>query len=80
MLNFRNISPIADFYSKIDTDLQLINKNVLYCTHELDKIKKIVVKLENSLNLQKQVDNYFEEDIESDVRKETSPQTDTVEQ
>ncbi len=41
-------------------------KNVLYITHEVDKIKKIVNRIDNTLGLQKQVDEYFDE---------TSPQT-----
>ncbi len=74
---FDKLSPSADFISKIQLELHLINKNVLYCTHELDKIKKIVTKLEHKIildnDLQKQVDKYFEDD-------ETSPQTDQDEQ
>jgi len=71
MLKFNRISPSADFYSKLLLEkLDITNKNVLYCTHELDKIKKIVTTLANSSNLQKQVDEYFEDD-------ETSPQTDS---
>ncbi len=66
MLNFKNISPNADFYSKLD----ILNKNLLYTTHMCDKILKICKSLENTAGLQKQVDEYFEED-------ETSPQTDS---
>ncbi len=56
----------SDFRNKFQLDkLDLINKNILYCTHELDKIKKIVTAIENSTNLQKQVDDYFEEDKEN---------------
>ncbi len=74
MLNFKNLSPSADFYSKLDSDLHIVNKNVLYITHEVDKIKKIVTKLENSLNLQTQVDDFYEE------VPRTSPQTESKEQ
>ncbi len=56
MLNFKNISPKTDFYSKLD----ILNKNLLYTTHMCDKILKICNKLENSLALQKQVDDYME--------------------
>ncbi len=65
MLNFKNISPNADFYSKLD----ILNKNILYVTHMQDKILKIVNKLLIDKNLQSTVDKYFDED-------ETSPQTD----
>ncbi len=70
---FDNLSPKTDFSSKITIQLEILMKNVLYCTHELDKIKKIVTKLEIDRNLQNTVDKYFERD-------ETSPQTDSDEQ
>ncbi len=73
MLNFKNLSPPADFSSKLnhlEIQLEIINKNVLYITHECDKIKKIVNKLEIDENLQNTVDQYFEKDG-------TSPQTDS---
>ncbi len=69
MLNFKNISPNADFYSKLD----ILNKNVLYVTHMSDKILKILKRLDNDNHLQEQVDKYF-------LEEETSPQTESVEQ
>ncbi len=63
---FDNLSPKTDFSSKIQSDLLIISKNILYCTHELDKIKKIVTRIENTMDLQTQVDDFYE----------TSPQTD----
>ncbi len=69
MLNFKNISPPrADFYSKLD----ILNKNVLYVTHQVDKVLKIIKSLEVNKDLQNQVDQYFEQDPD----EETSPQTD----
>ncbi len=68
MLNFKNISPTADFYSKLD----ILNKNILYVTHQTDKILKIVNKLIVDRDLQNTVDKYFDEDLH-----ETSPQTDS---
>ncbi len=65
MLNFKNISPIADFYSKLAIKIDIVNKNVLYITHMQDKILKIVNKLENNTDLQKQVDEYFDGDEKS---------------
>ncbi len=41
--------------------LDIINGNILYLTHEIDQIKKIVIVLQNNQNTQKQVDDYFEE-------------------
>ncbi len=70
---FDNLSPKTDFSSKIQLQLQSMSGNILYITHEIDKIKKIVTKLELQQKLQKQVDEYFERD-------KTSPQTDSDEQ
>ncbi len=66
MLNLNRISPNADrtFALKLD----ILSKNVLYSTHQLDKILKILNKYMIDDNLQQQVDKYFEDD-------ETSPQT-----
>ncbi len=65
MLKFNRISPDADFYSK----LNILIKNGLYTTHQVDKILKLLEKFTVNKDLQQQVDNFFEED-------ETSPQTD----
>ncbi len=65
MLNLNRISPNADLCSEIkllEVKMDILNKNILYVTHECDKIKKIVTSLENSSNLQKQVDEYFTEE------------------
>ncbi len=67
MLNFKNISPSADFYSKLDKlerKLNVLNANILYITHMQDKILKILNKIEVDKGLQKQVDDYFEDDAE----------------
>ncbi len=65
MLNFKNISPNADFYSKlelIESRLVILNKNLLYCTHMDDKILKLIKSMTIDKNLQNTVDEYFEED------------------
>ncbi len=66
MLKFNRISPTTDFYSK----LHVLNKNVLYVTHQTDKILKILNKIAIDKDLQDTVDKYFDRD------DETSPQTD----
>ncbi len=68
-MKFINLSPAKtqDFYLKFQSQLDILMKNVLYITFEVDQIKKVVTQLNNNKNLQKQVDEYFEE---------TSPQTD----
>ncbi len=50
-------------------NLSVLNKNILYLTHELDAIKRMLSGLITDLSLQKQVTQYFDDD-------ETSPQTD----
>ncbi len=69
-MKFINLSPPADFYLKLQSNVDILMRNILYITHEVDQIKKIVKSLENSSGLQKQVDEYFE----------TSPQTEPDEQ
>ncbi len=53
--------------------LDLMNGNILYLTREIDQIKKIVIRMENSQNLQKQVDEFFEEDKENIPDSEKVP-------
>ncbi len=59
--------------SKILSILETLQKNILYITYRTDIVLKKVNGLDANRNLQKQVDQYFEDD-------ETSPQTDTDEQ
>ncbi len=65
MKNFIFKSPETDLQKnspiKIEK-LDILMKNVLYCTHQLDKILSVVKALESNTNLQKQVDEFFEED------------------
>ncbi len=51
-----------DLQNKLQSNwLEIVNKNVLYLTHEIDQVKKIVTEIRNSANLQKQVDEYFDD-------------------
>ncbi len=68
-MKFNRLSPTTDFNSK----LQIISGNILYLTHEVDKIHKIVSSIFTNQQLQTQVDQFFDD-------KETPPQTDPVEQ
>ncbi len=52
----------TDFRNKLQLQLDILMKNVLYITHVVDRIGIIVNELKNSQNLQKQVDDYFEDD------------------
>jgi len=72
MKNFIFKSTAADL-QKMFQLLETIQKNGLYCTYRIDTLLKNFEKLLVDKNLQKQVDQYFE-------NEETSPQTDTEEQ
>ncbi len=73
MKNFIFKSTDADL-QKMFQSIETIQKNVLYCTYRIDMILKTLNKIDTDKGLQKQVDDYFEDD------EETSPQTDSVEQ
>ncbi len=63
----------ADFRNKLQTDLHILMKNILYITHQQDKILAIVTSLHSDDKLQTQVTDYYD-------LKETSPQTESDEQ
>ncbi len=81
MKNFIFKSTNADL-QKMFQSIETIQKNVLYSTYRIDMILKILNKMETDKGLQKQVDDYFEEDAEEKAEEvpETSPQTDSDEQ
>lgn len=70
-LKFKSSEPDLKF--NIQSQLRIINGNLLYLTREVDKISRLVSTLSVDNKLQNTVDKYFEED-------ETSPQTDPEEQ
>jgi len=72
MKNFIFKSTDADL-QKMFQLLETIQKNGLYCTYRIDSLLKNFEKLLTDKGLQKQVDEYFE-------NEETSPQTDSEEQ
>ncbi len=49
----------------ISSELNLLQKNVLYITYRIDTILKNTNQLVTDKSLQKQVDEYFEEDKEN---------------
>ncbi len=61
MKNFIFKSTDADL-QKMFQLLETIQKNGLYCTYRIDSILKNFEKLLHDKNLQKQVDEYFEQD------------------
>ncbi len=58
--------------SIIDNKLDILQKNTLYLTYRIDSILKKVNELATDKGLQKQVDQYFDEE-------EPSPQTESDE-
>ncbi len=66
MKNFIFKSTDADL-QKMFQSIETIEKNVLYCTYRLDSVIKKVNELANNNNLQRQVDEYFEEDNQQDI-------------
>ncbi len=60
MKNFIFKSTDADL-QKMFSFLVIIQKNVLYLTHQVDFIRKEVVKLGHDKDLQTTVDKYFDE-------------------
>ncbi len=65
-MKFPNLSP-PDFNLKLQTNLEILMKNVLYITHELDEVKRLVISLNNKRNLQKQVDEFYTKDNTEDI-------------
>ncbi len=64
MKNFIFKSTDADL-QKIFQYLETSQKNILYLTYRIDSILKKVQELQTDKGLQKQVDQYFEEDSEN---------------
>ncbi len=62
-LKFKSTEADLKFKTQLNK-LDIMAGNILYLTNEIDHIKKIVIEIKNSANLQKQVDDYFQEDTE----------------
>ncbi len=58
----------TDFRNKFQSKMDVMTKNTLYITYQVDKILKILQEEQTDKGLQKQVDEFFVD--------ETSPQTD----
>ncbi len=69
-------SPETLFSKTIPTDnmLLIMNKNILYLTHTLDKCMVVLKKLEADSGLQKQVDEYFDDESQRNTPPEDSKQ------
>ncbi len=60
----------TDFRNKLQLQIGILMKNVLYLTHQVDFIRKEIVKMTVDKDLQTQVDQYFEDDTK-DIPEET---------
>jgi len=65
---FKSSEP--DLKNKFQLDkLDIINKNLLYLTHEVDKCVAMLRRMEVNQSTQKQVDDYYDNHVD-DVSKE----------
>ncbi len=69
MKNFIFKSTDADF-KKMFSIIETIQKNCLYTTYRLDTLLKEIKELTTDKSLQKQVDNYFDEDSQNNIPEE----------
>ncbi len=61
-MNFKFKSNESDLKFKIHLNkLEIMNKNILYLTREVDRLVGMVKQMTNDKGLQQQVDKYFEE-------------------
>ncbi len=72
-MNLKFKSSVPDLKFNIQSQLRIINQNILYLTREVDLVVRLVKQLATDEKLQTQVDKYFDED-------ETSHQTESDEQ
>ncbi len=70
-LKFKSSEPDLKF--SLQSQLRILNQNILYLTREVGLIVRMVKQMTVNKDLQQQVDKYFEDD-------KTSPQTDQKEQ
>ncbi len=68
-LKFKSSEPDLKF--NIQSQIRIINGNILYLTREVDKITRLVQTLVVDKNLQTTVDKYFDEDSQRDIPEET---------
>ncbi len=66
-LKFDILSPSRTLnLNSSQSKLDIINKNILYLTHEVDKCVAMLRRMEVDSKLQKQVDEYFPDDEDTE--------------
>ncbi len=76
MKNFIFKSTQADLQKIVqylDMQLDIHGKNILYITHRVDKIVRLLEEDTVNKSLQKQVDQYFDEDTEHIPEEDKEP-------
>ncbi len=66
-LKFKSSEPDLKF--NIQSQLKIINANLLYLTRETDDIKRILTRQINDNKLQKSVDEYFEDSAQEEEKE-----------
>ncbi len=66
-LKFKSSEPDLKF--NIQSQLKIINANLLYLTRETDDIKRILTRQINDNKLQKSVDEYFEDSTQEEEKE-----------
>ncbi len=71
---FKSSDPdLQKIVSIMVSKLELLNKNIIYVTYKVDKILKIEQGMMTDKSLQKQVDDYFDEDTEHIPEEDKEP-------
>ncbi len=72
-MNLKFKSTDADLKFNIQSQIRILNQNVLYLTRQVDLCVKWLKEDRNTTNLQTQVDKYFDEDTEHIPAEDKEP-------
>ncbi len=65
-MKFIHLSPpSADFSSELQSQLRILNGNILYISHEIDKLMTITRGIQTNLDLKQQTLEYYDEPEDS---------------
>ncbi len=70
-LKFKSSEPDLKF--NLQSQLKIINANLLYLTRETDDLKRILKRFVNDANLQTQVDDFIEDSKQREEKFEDKP-------
>ncbi len=77
-MNLKFKSSLPDLKFNIQSQFRILNQNVLYLTRETDDIKRMLHAYISSTKLQKQVDEYFDDESHQNTPLEDSKQDGTI--